>query len=342
MSMRRVGRAAGGGIVALGLAVAAWRAQPPGSKAPVGFLVVNALLVGAGAVLLATGVVRLLREPARGKLPSTEPAPAAAPALLGVVLGTGLVVLASHVAVVFAGVAVAGWSGWLIQRRTEPSAPVPLAPGFTLLLIPAYWFLATIAGPESLAVADLADLPVSPAAERLLAPVLLLVTWALGGLWPLQSQVAGPLAAPAGAILLHRIGLAIVPTGLAHWRAAFFPLLVVGIWHAALTRRLTGVAVGAGLLGIASLDSDGIAGGGWLLATAAALEVLRRAGTDSGLVRVPLVLAATWGGIQAATGGLRTEVVYTVLAAAGAGWAITARAPNRGTASASSPSTATR
>lgn len=342
MPVRSAGRAAGGGIVAIGLAVAAWRAQAPGAEAPTGFLIVNAVLVLIGALFLAAGAVRLLRAPATGEPLSPGPAPVAAPALLGVVLGTGLVVLTPHLGLVFTGVAVTGWSAWLLRRGAELSAPAPLAPALTLLLIPAFWFLATIAGPESLAVANLAALPVSPAAERLLAPVLLLVTWALGGLWPLQGQIAGPLAAPAGAILLHRIGLALVPAGLAHWRAAFFPLLVVGIWHAALTRRLAGVAVGAGLLGIASLDPDGIAGGGWLLATAAALEALRRAGTGSRLARVPLVLAATWGGIQAATGGLRAEVVYTVLAVAGAGWAITARAPSKGTASVSSPSTATR
>ncbi len=262
--------------------------------------------------------------------------------LLGVVLGTGLAALGNHVALVFAGVVLAAWSGWLLQREAQRLTPLPLAPALSLLLVPAYRLLSTIAGPEGLALSALPVIPLSPAAERLLAPPLLLVAWALGGLWPLHRQLPGALTAPAGALLIYRVGAAAMPEGLAYWRGAVFPLLVIGIWHAALARRLELVAVGGGLLGLASLDRNGIAGAGWLLATAAGMEVLRRTRVGGALARGALIAMAGWGGVEATTGGLRAEVVYTVLAAAGAGVAMMARAPSSGARSAASPSTVTR
>jgi len=259
-----------------------------------------------------------------------------------VVLGTGLAALGNQVALVFAGVVLAAWSAWLLQREARRLTPLPLAPALTLMLVPVYQLLSTIAGPEGLAVSLLPAIPLSPAAERLLAPALLVVGWALGGLWPLHRQLPGALTAPAGALLIYRVGAAALPEGLAYWRGAIFPLLVIGIWHAAFARRLELVAVGGGLLGLASLDRNGIAGAGWLLATAAGMEVLRRTGVGGALARGVLIVMAGWGGVEAATGGLRTEVVYTVLAAAGAAAAMMARAPSSGARSAASPSTVTR
>ncbi|MBA3260650.1 MAG: hypothetical protein H0T68_14440 [Gemmatimonadales bacterium] len=326
MPLTGVSGAAGGGVVAIALAWAAWRAKPEDAIPPAGFLIVNGGLVLFGVILLiAAAVRRRWRRPGDLSTPDVRPRAAPDPAasggigrLLGLVLGTGLAALGDQVALVFAGVVLAAWSAWLLQREVRRPRTYPVVPALSLLLIPAYWLLSTIAGPLGLAVSALPAIPLSPAAERLLAAALLLVAWALGGLWPVHRQVAGALIAPAGALLIYRVGAAAMPAGLAYWRAAIFPLLVIGIWHAALARRLELVAVGGGLLGMASLDRNGIAGAGWLLATAVGLEVLRRTGVDGPLARSALIVTAAWGGLEAATGGLRTEVVYTVLAAGGA------------------------
>jgi hypothetical protein len=107
---------------------------------------------------------------------------------------------------------------------------------------------------------------------------------------------------------------------LEHWRAAAVPLVLLGLWHAAVTRRLAALAIGGAFLGVVSVRPAGVCGSGWLLACAAGLELQRllSAGTAQRLapgVRMLLAFAAAWGAQQVLAAGLETEVVYSVFAA---------------------------
>jgi hypothetical protein len=238
------------------------------------------------------------------------------------------VALGPHVAVVFLGVIGGTWAAYLLAQR--PAArPVPLAPLLTLVLAPAYWLLATIAGPVGLGRGALPDIPVSPAAELIIAPLLLLAAWATAALWPLHRQLPGALTAPLGALLLARIGLPLTPEGLEYWRPLAVPLLVLGLWHAAAHARWALLAAGAGVLGIAAATTAGASGAAWLLAAGLALELtaLRplRALVTTTSVRSAAWLAASWGGLRVLEEGLRAEVVYTALGALGLALIVAAR-----------------
>ncbi|HUF35309.1 MAG TPA: hypothetical protein VMN37_05120 [Gemmatimonadales bacterium] len=250
-------------------------------------------------------------------------------ALAAVALGTAAAGLGGHIALVVTGAMIAAWAGWLaIPRGTRPRPVAPLL--VVLLLGPALWLLATIAGPEGLRLSAIPLLPLSPAAERLIAPLLLAGAWALCGLWPLRQPAGGALTAPAGALLLIRLAVPAVPSGLEHWRAAAFPIVLLGLWYAAVTRRHTALLVGSALLGIASLQHEGGVAAGWLLASAAALEAMRaasrvRPGLPHAVPRALIAVAAGWGAIGVLRAGLETEVVYTVAAAGAAALALGGR-----------------
>jgi hypothetical protein len=220
---------------------------------------------------------------------------------------------------VLTGVIVAAWSGYLLQRGAGGSK-VPLAPALTLLLLPAWWLMATIAGPIGLGTSALSTVPFSPAAEGLLAPALLLGGWALAGLWPLHRQEPAPLTAIVGALLVVRIAIPSVPEGIDHWRPLAMPLVVAGIWHAALSGRLPSILIGLAWVGLLAATRDGCIGAGLLLAAALGLGL---SGWPAGrparhaAARAAVALLAGWGALLAVTAGLRGEVVYTVLAVGG-------------------------
>lgn len=290
------------------------------------------IVVGAGMILLVPGrLARLGGDPG-----ATAPRPHAG--IAGLLAG-GLAVLAGpHVSVVFLGCIIAAWAGYLLQRAAGGPA-VPLAPALTLLLLPAWWFMATVAGPEGLGIGALGSLPLSPAAEQLLAPILLLAAWALAGLWPLHRQMPGPLTAPIGAMLVARVALPAVPDGLEHWRALAAPLVVAGIWHAALTGRLALLAIGLAWVGLLAPGGHGLAGAALLLAGALVLELARPFGAANprraAAVRLALGLATGCGALLAVEAALGGEVVYSVVAVAGiVSAAGRARDPQASTASA--------
>jgi hypothetical protein len=195
-----------------------------------------------------------------------------------------------------------------------------MAPTLTLLLLPAWWLMATIAGPESLRTAARPMLPLSPAAERALAPALLLAGWALSGLWPLHRQQPGPLSAIVGALLVARVAMPAVPDGMDHWRPLAMPLVVAGLWHGALGGRLSAMLIGLAWTGLLAAAPEGCIGAGLLLAGALAVELpglalgapLRRAA-----VRIAAGSLAGWGALLVVTAQLQHEVVYTVLAVGG-------------------------
>lgn len=328
-----------GALLGAAAAVSGWRRG--GSRlsgtAAVGLLAGAATLLWGGRTLLrdapalSTGLAfvvvvaagMILLVPGRLARPGGDPGVTAHRPLAGIagLLAGGLAVLAGpHLSVVFLGCIVAAWAGYLLQRAAGGSA-VPLAPALTLLLLPAWWFMATVAGPEGLGIAALGSLPLSPAAEQLLAPILLLAAWALAGLWPLQRQMPGPLTAPIGALLVARVARPAVPDGLEHWRALAAPLVVAGIWHAALTGRLALLAIGLAWVGLLAPGGHGLAGAALLLAGALLLELARPFGAADPrravAVRLALGLATGCGALLAVEAALGGEVVYSVVAVAG-------------------------
>nr|MBA3895045.1 hypothetical protein [Gemmatimonadales bacterium] len=192
----------------------------------------------AGAVLVMTGRAaaafgparalarRIFTEPLRPTLPEGGLELPMAGAMLA---GAGAVALASQVGVVFLGVIVAAWSAYFLFH--SPSRrPVPVAPLLAWLLVPAYWLLATIAGPEGLGLRALPLVPLSPAAEWLVGAALLLVAWSVSGLWPLHRQTPGALTGAVGALLLLRIALPLAPGGLESWRPLAVYFIIFGVW----------------------------------------------------------------------------------------------------------------
>ena len=355
-----------GALLVVGVALAviaafrAWRARAGGSGAILGpaALVVGAAgaaggsagVVGAAptaALVISIGVVagvglllsiigrwaRVPEEPAADMATIGRVSPA-----VGLFLGIAVAGLGPHLSLVVIGVITAAWSAYFLGRA-EGRAGVPWGPVLTLPLLGAWWLMATIAGPEGLGIAALPELPLSPAAERTLAPAFLLAGWATAGLWPLHRQTGTGLLASAGAILFVRIATPTLPDGVEHWRALAMPLVVLGIWHAAWVGRATGLAVGMAWIGLLGQTPGGRLGAALLLGVALATELLRRSGRSTlpVLARVALVMIAGFGGLLATEAGLHAEVVYTVLAVAGVA-AAASRDP-RHAMTASDPST---
>ena len=279
-------------------------------------------LVGAAVTVGARASVS--SEPVRAVARRLAPAPLATVFLpwpgarrtLPLLAACLVVTLAgSHVVAVFGGVMVATWAAWLAFH--PPGArPLPVAPTLTLLLLPACWLLATIAGPVGLGIALLPQVPLSPAAELLLTPALLLAGWATAGLWPLQRQLPGALLAPAGALLLARVAHPLAPGGLEYWRPLAVPLLVLGLWNAAAWGRWPLVLAGTSILAVAGGTTVSIAPWAVLLAAGLALELTEAmmfSRRPAMLVRAVIWALVTWSGVRVLEAVLRGEVVYTTV-----------------------------
>ncbi len=239
--------------------------------------------------------------------------------LLALAAGAAAAGLAPHLAPMYLGLVVAAWAGYFLFHP-DGCRPIPVSPVLTVVLLPAYWLLAIVAGPVGLSAGALSQVPLSPAAELLVSAPLLLAAWAVAGLWPLHRQLPGALLAPVGALLLVRAALPLVSEGLSYWRPLSVPLLAFGVWHAAAHARWALVLAGAGFLGVAGVTEPGPSGGLLLLAAGAVLEVAsgRTPSTPvTAAVRVAAWPAATWGALLVLEGGLRGEVVYTALGALG-------------------------
>jgi hypothetical protein len=307
---------AGAAALMLGAVALAWGGAGLAARAAPGPTVLAILAVSAsGVTLLLAG--RLMGR--RAKHPDTvSPRPVAGVA--GLAAGALAAAASPHLSLVILGVILAGWCGWLL-RRAGGGSSAPVAPALTLVLLPAWWLMATIAGPEGLGIASLGALPFSPAAERLLAPALLVAAWAVSGLWPVHRQMPAALTAPVGALLLARVGMPAVPDGLEHWRPLAMPVVVVGIWHAALTGRLALLPVGLAWVGLLAPGGAGLTGAALLLAAALLLELagplVRAEPRRAVAFRVVFSLAAGHGALLVVAAGLRGEVVYTVLAVGG-------------------------
>ncbi len=322
--------------VCAGLLMAGGPVRVAGSAAVLalaGFaLVVLGRAVSSGAAGRAAG--RLFSAPLGLSLPTGRGTEAAC---ASIVVGLAACAAGGHTALVFLGVVAVVWSGYLLAHRDW--RPLPVAGLLALVLAPTYWLIVTIAGPVGLAVEAIPLVPLSPAAEWLVAAGLLLAAWSTAGLWPLHRQVPGALTSLAGALLLTRIAIPLAPAGLEGWRPVAVPLLTVGLWHAAMQARWALLAAGSALLGLVSVTTPGASGAWWLLAAALALELRSMARMPLGLSRMlagGASVSAAWGGLLVLEGGLRSEVVYTAFGAAalalavasGRGRAMTASAPS--------------
>ena len=256
-----------------------------------------------------------------------------------VVTGTLCTLLAPHLSLVFAGAGATSWSVWVMDRHAGMSRLV-IPALVTALLGITYLFLATVAGPDGLSMAGLDALPISPAAETLIAAALLVASWVMCGLWPLHGLTSAPLMAPATIAVLARVGLVAAPAGMEHWRPLAVPLAMLALWHAAARRWGPGLAAGAAWLALVSVvpAAEGGMVAAWLLPAGLALELLgnERDGETrpKRSLRWVALLATGWGGFLALDAGLHGEVVYTVLAGmgvvlgiGGSGQAMTPSAP---------------
>ena len=268
-------------------------------------------VAGAGLVPYVIGRYVRFRKDGSRTLP-----PLRSIATAGLLAGTIAAGVGPHVGIVIGGVIVAPWSAFVLAHA-EGDSRLPIVALLTVPLLGAWWLMATIAGPEGLSLTGLPLLPLSPAAERALAPVFLLAAWATAGLWPLHRQAGGGLLAPVGAILLVRIAVPAVPDGLEHWRPLAMPLLVVGVWHAALSGRRSGLAVGVAWIGLLGGTPTGRIGAALLFGAALVVELSRRSDRPdpSRLASVAAAIMGGYGGLLAIEAGLHAEVVYTVLAA---------------------------
>ncbi|HEX5386275.1 MAG TPA: hypothetical protein VFW66_06235 [Gemmatimonadales bacterium] len=253
--------------------------------------------------------------------------------LAAALLGTLATVFAGRVSLVFAGLVVAAAAGgwWLDGHRGVARALAP-ALVITVLLGPLHHLMTTIAGPVGLRISTLANAPFSDAAEVLIALPLALAVWLSLGLWPVHELVPGAVVAPAAVVVWVRVGMRAVPAGLEHWQPLTAPLAMLGIWHAAATRRRCEALAGLALLALASLVPGSTPAAALLVGASTAVGLDERGvrlgrngvaglrahpGAAARAARIAVTLAAGWGMLLALEAGLRTQVVYTVLAAAG-------------------------
>ena len=236
-----------------------------------------------------------------------------------IAIGVGALIAAASpwAAPILLGAMLAAAGGWTCTRARSPRR-LPIAPVLTLALVPAWWLMHTIAGPEGLATASLPDLPWSPAAEQLLGALLLLAAWAMSGLWPLHREEPAALTAPVAALLMARVALPAFPDGLEHWRALVMPLVLVGGYHGVLAGNRSTALAALAWVGLATATGQGHAGAGLILVGGVILVAAERQGARAQAVAgLVAALAVGGGALLVAEAGLRTEVVYTVCAVAG-------------------------
>jgi hypothetical protein len=281
----------------------------PGTAAALGVVAGMAGLGWAGAGL----VLRRLPAPGVGPGPRTG-ARWTGCAAAGVILTA----IGPHVLLVFAGVVLGALAigGDALDRRRFPAAWAVVIVAIVLGL--AAWLLVTIAGDQSLATAALPDLPLSPAAEALLAPLLLLAAWSVAGIWPMPRSAVTGIAGLAGLMLIARVAVPALPEGLDHWRPLAYPILAVGLWQAVVARRWPAALVGGALFALIAGSPGGLAAAWWLGGAALGATIAEYLAQGE-LAWLPCLsaIAAGVGALPATTAGLEGEVVYTGVTVAG-------------------------
>jgi hypothetical protein len=192
-----------------------------------------------------------------------------------------------------------------------PLLPILAAP---LLVLVAY-YLKVIAGPVGLALGNFPDVPLSPAAQAMLAPVLIIAALLFAGPIVLRRWVPGSALALVGVALLLRLGHPLFGDTLPGWETLFIPLGVVLVWLAALAGAWASAA-GVAAWMTALVVAPGAAEGAWLLAGAATVLAFRNVmRTNHGMTLVLSLAAAACGAAGTAAGFaamLQHQVVYAV------------------------------
>ena len=296
------------------------------------FTLVNGILAALGAVIAALAAVLAWR---RRRAPEVlrdvgEPAPDRGhpgldPLLLG---GLALAAAGPHLVAIGVGTLLAlaaAARGAVRADRAVWLAPLAAAGGLISL---GLYLALTILGPQGGAVAGLADGPFSPAAERLLAPLLGGAGLLVAGLPPLHRAPWGLSLAPIGAVLLARIVAPALPGGLADWQAPVVFLVVAGLAWAAVGGRWLAVVAAGGTAAIWSGLPGGIVAGcvlvlwAWLGDQLASLATRRGIGIGDRWAGVPALVPAL-AALPALIALLRAQVVisaFAVLAVAAGLW----------------------
>ena len=283
--------------------------------APSSFHTINNVLLWGGLGLVGAAVTESWRTGHRARL-----VPMALSFVLAVVGSVSLLRLGLPIVSLFAGTAVTAAVVALALKRqtvqaTSSEAPrVPSVPlrrwvvtlTLSLLLVPAFWLLLTVAG--GLSLRALRDAPLSAAAETLVAALILPATLVFAGVFPFGLIVRDARLAPIGALLLLAVVVPLLPDGLEHWRALYAGWVVLAAFVAGWKARWPGLVGCAGLFAIA-VGAESAWWEGVALAVLASLLALRP--TMSPRLRRLILLGAATCAIVALRSTLRVEVVYS-------------------------------
>jgi hypothetical protein len=165
------------------------------------------------------------------------------------------------------------------------------------------------------------DGPFSPAFQTLGALILALAAWPLLRLWPLHGARTGPAAALAGAAILLRVLVPIVPDGNAHWQPVFYGLLGGGAWYAAVVRNDAILAASLAASGLLSGYPEAGWGGIAVLTAAIVLQILARATRTVPVALIAgraILIGASFAVVPLLAGALQVEVFWTVAIVLGA------------------------
>jgi hypothetical protein len=257
----------------------------------------------------------------RGLTAGRQSAPPDGPAaawLGAAALGLLLCILAPHALLILVGAMIAAVAGHVGFRRFGAVGKLPLLPILTvpLLLVVAY-YLRVIAGPVGLSVAAFPDVPLSPAAQLMLAPPLLVAAGLFAGPIVLRRWLPGSAFALVGVALMIRLGHPLLGDALPGWESLFMPIGILLLCLAALAGAWS-PAAGISAWIVAMVVTPAAPEGAWLLGTAAlALVIRRRVPGEGGMSLVLRLLAATCGaagGAAALAALLAHQVVYAAIA----------------------------
>jgi hypothetical protein len=243
----------------------------------------------------------------------------AAPWLGVAAVGLVICVLAPHALLIVGGAVVAAVAGQLGFRRLGDVGRVPLLPVLTLpLLLVLGYYLTVIAGPVGLGVATFPEVPLSPAAQLMLAPLLIIAAGLFAGPLVLRRWLPGSAFALVGVALMLRLGHPLLGDALPGWESLFMPLGVLLLWIAAVAGAwipAAGIAAWMVTLVVAPAAPEGA----WLLGATALATVLRHRGAPGGSMSLVLRLLAAGAGATGAAAALAAmlshQVVYGAIAA---------------------------
>lgn len=188
-----------------------------------------------------------------------------------------------------------------------------------------------LAGPLGGWIPGLIDGPFAPRAERWLALLAALGVVGVAGLWPVHGATVPVLLAPLAIAVGGLWAARLLPDGVAYWQPLFAPLAVLAAVHAGRRRRWPVLLVASGAFGLWTGREAGLLGGSVLIGAGWLLAVLPT--TWLGRLPVPPVMARlAWlvpagGALGVLEAGIGTEVTYTVLLTAAAGY-LAATAPD--------------